>query len=89
MSHFAISILRAIVEMLLLCLVGQGMLAVIAGSQRDRNPVYQLFKLITRGPRTLVACLLPNGTSNGVVSLMTTLLLFILWIILAILRKNL
>ena len=85
---FAISALRAIVEMLLLCFMGQGVLALLAGKKRDGNPVYQLFSLITRGPCTIVARLLPDGTRTSTIALVTGSLLLFLWISLAILRKS-
>ena len=85
---FAISALRAIVEMLLLCLMGQGVLALLAGKKRDGNPVYQLFSLITRGPRAIVAHLLPDGTRKSTITLLTGTSLLFLWISLAILRKS-
>ncbi len=85
---FAISALRAIVEMLLLCLMGQGILALLAGKKRDGNHVYQLFSLITRGPRAIVAHLLPDGTRASTIALATGVVLLFLWISLAILRKS-
>lgn len=85
---FAISALRAIVEMLLLCVLGQGVLALLSGKKRDCNPVYQLFSLITRGPCAIVARLLPDGTRPSTVAVVTGTLLLFLWISLAILRKG-
>lgn len=85
---FAISALRAIVEMLLLCLLGQGVLAMLAGKKREGNPIYQLFSLITRGPCAIVARLLPDGTRALTISLATGVVLLFLWISLAILRKS-
>lgn len=60
MLPFAIGALRAIVEMLGLCLLGMGAMALLAGAGRQGNPVYRLFELITRAPRQLVARLLPE-----------------------------
>lgn len=87
-SQFAISAIRAIVEMLLLCLIGQGVLVLIAGSKRAANPVYRLFSLITRGPTALVARLLPTGAGKPMVGMLTGALLFFLWVTLAIFRMN-
>ncbi|MBU3695791.1 hypothetical protein [Dechloromonas sp.] len=85
---FAISAMRAIVEMLLLCLMGQGVLALLAGNKRDGNPVYRLFSLITQGPRAIVARLLPDGTRKSTITMLTGTSLLFLWITLAILRKS-
>ena len=42
-----ISILRTLVEVAGLALLGQGLLAVLAGSKRDANFVYRLFQVVT------------------------------------------
>ncbi|NTV72386.1 MAG: hypothetical protein HGA71_19875 [Azonexaceae bacterium] len=87
MSQFLISALRAIVEMLGLCLIGQGMLYVIAGRQRAGNRVYQLFALITRAPRRIVAAVLPRSAGGGLVGGSTFAIVLILWLGLAFVRK--
>jgi hypothetical protein len=56
-SFFLISALRAIVEMLGLCLLGQAVLYLLAGRRRTDNRIYQLFDLITTPPRRVVALL--------------------------------
>ncbi|MEN9481066.1 MAG: hypothetical protein RLZZ298_2461 [Pseudomonadota bacterium] len=87
MLIFCISALRAIVEMLGLCLIGQALLYVLAGKSCDKNPIYQLFSLITRRPQQLVGLLLPAKTSSWIIGTSSFLLLFSLWIGLAWLRK--
>ena len=87
MSFFLISALRAIVEMLGLCLLGQGGLYLIAGRQRADNRVYQLFALITAPPRRIVATLLPRSASNRLVGIFTFVIVLILWLGLALARK--
>jgi len=87
MGDFLIGALRAIVEMLGLCLLGQGALFLLAGERCARNPVWQLFSLITRAPRQLVAAILPRGISARKISVATFLILFFLWTGLAFLRK--
>lgn len=87
MSDFLIGAWRAIVEMLGLCLLGQGALFLLAGEKCTGNPVWQLFSLITRAPRQLVAAILPRGISGGKISVATFLILFFLWTGLAFLRK--
>jgi hypothetical protein len=84
---FFLSALRAIVEMLGMCLLAQGVLYLLAGEARERNPVYRFFALLSRGPRQLVACCLPGSVRPWAVSLLTFLLLFTLWLGLAILRR--
>ena len=89
MQVFVISALRAVVEMLGLCLIGQGMLYLLAGSGRRQNAIYRFFDLLTRPPRQAAALLLPRGTPGMLVGLLALVLLFMLWIGLAWLRKSL
>jgi len=87
MLLFLISALRAIIEMLGLCLCGQAILYLLAGQGRSRNGIYQLFALITRGPRQMVAYCLPTACSPKCVAAVTLVLLATLWLGLAFLRK--
>ncbi len=86
MELFLISAARAVVEMLGLCLIGQGVLHILAGRGRASNRIYQLFNLITRAPRQLVAAILP-GFSGKAVGVVCFVILLLLWIGLAFLRK--
>lgn len=81
------SALRAIVEMLGLCLIAQGFLYLLAGQKRATNPIYQLFSLLTVAPRRLVANSLPAGTSPATVGIVCFAILFVVWIGLAVMRK--
>jgi hypothetical protein len=87
MTLFLIGALRAIVEMIGLCLLAQGGLYLLAGQKRAGNPIYQLFSLLTRPPRQLLARLLPAGASAVTVGIACFVLLFLLWIGLALIRK--
>jgi len=84
---FCMSALRSIIEMLGLCLLGQALLYLLAGQNRDKNPIYQFFALITRRPQQLAGQLLPAITSSAIVGIVCFLLLFTLWIALAWMRK--
>ena len=86
MSLFVISALRAVVEMLGCCLIGQATLHVLAGQRRASNPTYQLFDLITTPPRRLVAFILP-GATNRTIGLASFVILLLLWLGLALARK--
>lgn len=83
---FLLGALRAIVEMLGLSLLALGFLHLIAGSRREGNPIYQLFALITRLPLRVTAALLPAACPSWLVGLICFLLLFLLWIGLALTR---
>ena len=88
MPDFLISALRAIVEMLGLCLIGQGVLYLLTGSRRQQNAIYRFFDLVTRPPRQFVALFLLRSVSGLLVGLLSFVLLFTLWIGLAWLRKS-
>jgi len=87
LSAFLISALRATVEMLGLCMLGQGILYLIAGRNRGNNRIYQLFDLITRPPRQLIAKLMPGVPSPLAIGVLTYVVLLLLWIGLAFARK--
>jgi hypothetical protein len=84
---FLVGAMRAIVEMLGLCLLGQGVLYLLAGQQRASNRVYQLFDLITRPPRRMVSTLLPRSTNDKTVGMLSFAIVLILWLGLAFVRK--
>jgi len=86
-SLFLISALRAIIEMLGLCLIGQAFLYVIAGRERAGNRIYLLFTLITKAPRRIVATLLPRSASDVLIGTLTFVIVLILWLGLAFVRK--
>ncbi|MBL8419004.1 MAG: hypothetical protein JNK92_00040 [Dechloromonas sp.] len=88
MAVFLISALRAIVEMLGLCLMGQGVLYLLTGSRRQQNAIYRFFDLVTRPPRQFVALFLPRSVPGVLVGLLSFVLLSMLWIGLAWLRKS-
>jgi hypothetical protein len=87
MLVFMIGALRSIVEMLGLCLIGQGVLYLLAGQHRQQNAIYRFFDLLTRPPRQLVAMMLPKQASGKAVGMGAFVLLFLVWIGLAWLRK--
>lgn len=87
MSLFLISAARAILEMLGLCLLGQGMLYILAGQSRAKNRIYQLFDLLTKAPRRVVAALLPRSSSETVIGIISFVVLLLLWLGLAFVRK--
>jgi hypothetical protein len=82
-----IGALRAVIEMLGLCLLGQAVLHVLAGASRRRNGVYLLLDLLTKPPRQAVGWLLRLPLENRATGIVCFVLLFILWIGLALLRK--
>jgi hypothetical protein len=43
-----VEILKLLAEIALLCLLGQGILALLAGPKREQNMFYQLFQVLTK-----------------------------------------
>jgi uncharacterized protein YggT (Ycf19 family) len=81
-----VSATRAIVEVALLSLVGRGILALIAGANRERNPIYRLFFVVTQPAIRLVRKVAPPQIIDRHLPLATFFLLFWLWLSLAYLK---
>lgn len=86
---FIISILRALVEVAMLTLLGQGLLAILAGSRRATNPIYQLFRTITRPALRVVRFITPRIIIDKHLPFIAFFLLFWLWIFLAYMKRTL
>ncbi len=82
-----VSVLRSLIEVAGLCLLGQGVLALLAGSRREGNPIYQMFRIVTRPALLLMRRLAPRVILDRHLPLLTFFVLFWLWIILAYLRQ--
>lgn len=81
-----IGLLRALVEITGLFMLAQGGLYLLAGKQRDSNPIYQLFSLLTRPAIKLLRRVTPNLIADQHLPVVAFCLLFWLWIALAYLR---
>lgn len=78
-----LSILRALVEVALLALLGQGAVALLAGARRHTNPIYQLFAIITKPVLRVVRFVTPKPVMDKHLPFVAFFLLFWLWIFLA------
>lgn len=78
-----VSILRALVEVAMLSLLGQGAVALLAGARRHSNPIYQLFAIVTRPVIRLARVVTPKAIIDSHVPFVAFFLLFWLWIFLA------
>jgi uncharacterized protein YggT (Ycf19 family) len=71
--------IKLLAEIALMCLLGQGLLALLAGAGRDRNPFYRVLAMVTgpvvRGTRRIV----PRLVLDRHVPLVAFLLLGFLW----------
>lgn len=84
---FLIGALRAVIELIGLCLLGQGILFLIAGTGSGRNPIYRFFDIVTTPPRQLVRCMMPSMVPDRIIPALTFLLVFFFWIGLAWIRN--
>lgn len=90
MSHpelFILGALRAVVEVAMLFLLGQGLLALLAGRTRNNNPIYKLFLIITGPVVKATRMILPRQIIDRHIPYIAFALLFWLWIALAWLRQ--
>ena len=90
MSHpelLILGILRALVEVAMLFLIGQGLLAVLAGNRRHTNTVYKLFLLITSPVVKIVRKISPPQVIEKHLPFVAFFVLFWLWIGLAWLKR--
>lgn len=83
---FFIGILRSLVEVAGFCLLGQGVLLLLAGRHCQTNPIYRGFQLVTSPATRLVAGLMPRSLSGRRLAQVTFCILFGLWILLAYAR---
>lgn len=84
-----VSILRALVEVALLALLAQGLLALLAGAGRARNPVYRLFQIITDPVLKAMRRATPKAIIDKHLPYVAFFLLFWLWILLAYVKRTL
>jgi hypothetical protein len=90
MSHpelFILGVLRAIVEVAMLFLLGQGLLALLAGRGRDNNTMYKLFLIITGPVVKAMRAVTPRQIIDKHIPYMAFAVLFWLWIALAWLKR--
>jgi uncharacterized protein YggT (Ycf19 family) len=90
MSHpelFVLGLLRALVEVALLFLLGQGLLALLAGSRRDTNAIYKLFLIVTAPVLKLMRRITPRQIIDRHLPFVAFAVLFWIWIALAWLKK--
>ncbi|MDP1611503.1 MAG: hypothetical protein Q8M11_10630 [Sulfuritalea sp.] len=90
MSHpelLFLGVLRALVEVAMLFLLGQGLLALLAGNRRHNNTMYKLFLIITGPVLKIVRRITPPQIIEKHLPFVAFALLFWCWIALAWLKK--
>ena len=81
-----ITVARGLVEVAGFALIGQGLLALLAGKQRHDNIFYRILATITRPPLRATRLIAPRVIVDAHIPLLAFFLLFWLWIALAYVR---
>lgn len=84
-----IQLARAVLEVAGFALIGQGVLALLAGESRHGNVFYQILATITRPALKAVRLITPRIIIDAHVPMLTVFLLFWLWIVLALAKRHL
>lgn len=79
--------LRALVEIAGFALLGQGVVAVLAGKARDHNFVYRLFLVVTTPVTRAVRTLTPRWILDRHIPFLAFFLLAWLWLALAFVKR--
>ena len=86
---YIVSILRALVEVAGMFLLAQGLLYLLAGATREKNIVYQLFKIITRPVIQMTRFVTPRVIVDKHIPFVAFFILFWLWLLLAYVKQML
>lgn len=81
-----IVILKALTEVAGVAMLGQGVLWVIAGSRRDQNLVYGLFKTLTSPVMKITRWVTPRIVLDRHLGLVAFFLLMVLWVVLTVMK---
>jgi len=76
-----VSIFKLLAEIALLALLGQGVLAVLAGAKREQNVFYQLLQVLTRPFVAGARLITPKVVIDKHVPLVAALLLSFIWLV--------
>ncbi len=75
-----VSMVKLLAEIALLALVGQGVLALLAGAKRETNLFYQLLQIMTRPFIAGARFITPKVVLDRHVPFVAFLLLFFIWL---------
>jgi hypothetical protein len=76
-----VSIVKLLAEIALLALLGQGVLALLAGAKRDQNLFYQMLQIMTRPFVATARRITPRVVLDRHVPLVAFLLLLFIWLV--------
>ena len=86
---FLVGALRALIEVAGFALLGQGLLALLAGERRHGNPFYRILAIISAPALRATRFITPRAISDERIPALAFFLLFCLWIGLAVLKHHL
>ncbi len=89
MEILIISVLRVVIEVAGYSLIGQGILAILAGAGREQNIFYRILKTITGPVIRITRVITPRFIVDAHIPFVAFFLLFWLWIALAVLKRYL
>ncbi len=81
-----IVILKALTEVAGVAMIGQGVLYVLAGSKRDQNPIYGIFKTLTMPVMKATRWVTPRIILDQHLGLVAFLLVVVLWFGLTVMK---
>ena len=84
-----VSVLRTLVEVAGFALLGQGLLALLAGKYREDNVFYRVLRIVTRPVVRAVRFIAPRFILDAHVPILAFFLLFWVWIVLALVKRHL
>ncbi|MGH8773201.1 MAG: hypothetical protein ACREV2_18795 [Burkholderiales bacterium] len=84
-----VTILKALNEVALYALLGQGILYVFAGRRRDQNFVYNLLKAITSPAMKIARAIAPRFVVDQHIPFLTLFIVLVLEFALSITQRNL
>jgi len=76
-----LSAVKLVCEIALMALLGQGLLAALAGEKRDTNFFYQLLKVLTRPFTAFARLIAPKQVGDHQVGFVAFFLLAVVWVI--------
>ena len=83
-----ILILKALLEVAGVAFLGQGLLWLLAGVSREKNPVYQLFRIVTSPVTRLTRAITPRIILDQHIWLVAFLLLLVAWLVLTVFKAS-
>jgi len=84
-----VSALKLLAEIALMALLGQGLLALLAGQKRDSNLFYQLLQILTRPFTALTRRITPRVVLDRHVPIAAFVMLLMVWLLVTIAKVNL